>query len=179
MTQRAAGVVDARVDDVLRAYGGPGASKPQDLHAALRGIPKGVERISVDELFGRAPLARVDATPASVNAEPRPVNKRRGVPNKTEGLRLRELEVLKAAGEILDFGFERLKLRLADGAWFTPDLDVVFPDLHVEIEEIKGHWREAAMVRIKVAAEQFPCFKFTALRRVKGAWERQHFGRSA
>jgi hypothetical protein len=142
----------------------------------LRGIPKGVDRISVDELFGRAP---VNTAPASVNVEPGPVNKRRGVPNKTESLRLRELEVQKVAGEVLDFGFERLKLRLADGAWFTPDIDVVYPDRHVEIEEVKGHWREAAMVRIKVAAEQFPCFKFTALRRVKGAWERQQFGRSA
>ncbi len=77
--------------------------------------------------------------------------KRRGVPNKTE---LRRIQYWEAQG--YQIHFEALKVRLADGAWFTPDLVIGTKLGGLMIEEIKGaHIREAAKVRYKVAAEQY------------------------
>lgn len=102
-----------------------------------------------------------------------------GAMNKTEAERSRELESLKAAGEIIGWWFEPFRLRLAeDNAFYTIDFMVVRPDGTIELEEVKGHWEEAALVRIKVAASLYP-FSFVALKkRTKkdgGGWERREF----
>lgn len=94
--------------------------------------------------------------------------------NKLESAYGAYLDVLKHSGEVLWWRFQPLKLRLADGAYFTPDFGVLFTSLAFELHETKGHWREAARVRIKVAAEQFP-FKFIAIKRVASSWEREEF----
>ena len=52
--------------------------------------------------------------------------------------------------------YEGVKLRLADGAYYTPDFLVVTSDGLLELHEVKGFYRTAAKVRIKVAAERFP-----------------------
>ena len=70
------------------------------------------------------------------------------------------LDMLKLVGEIEEWRFEWIKLRLARNAWYTPDFWVLFPDGHVEIHETKGRWMEAARVRIRVAAEMHPWFTF-------------------
>jgi hypothetical protein len=71
--------------------------------------------------------------------------------------------------------YEPMKLRLADGSYYTPDFGVLTRDCLFELHETKGFWREAAKVRIKVAAELFP-FKFIAIKRAKGGgWEREEF----
>lgn len=76
--------------------------------------------------------------------------KRRGVPNKTE---LRRIQYWTEQG--YQVHFEAIKVRLADGAWYTPDLIIGSKLSGLLIEEVKGaHIREAAMVRFKVAAEQ-------------------------
>ena len=68
-----------------------------------------------------------------------------------------------------------MKLRLATGAWYTPDFAAANPATRrIELHEVKGFWREAARVRIKVAAEAFPMFDFFVARLQKkaegGAW---------
>src|SRR5688572_6464228 len=57
------------------------------------------------------------------------------------------------AGRIKAWAYEAEKLRLADGAWYTPDFRVVMPTDEVCFHEAKGFFREAARVRLKVAAE--------------------------
>jgi hypothetical protein len=99
--------------------------------------------------------------------------------NKTEAEYAQLLEFRRLAGEIKAWGFERLKFRLADGAWFKPDFDVVGVGGEIEIHETKGFWREAARVRIKVAAEIYPHFTFRAVSKVQkrkgGGWAVEEF----
>ena len=97
-----------------------------------------------------------------------------------------ELEPRRLIGEILWYGFEALKVRLADGAVFTPDFAVLFNAAvgdqlenripgRTEFHEVKGMWREAARVRIKVAAEVTP-YRFVAVTKKSGAWVQEIFG---
>lgn len=94
--------------------------------------------------------------------------------NKTEAAYYDHLLALLHAGEILWLRYEPMKLRLADGSYFTPDFGVLTRDCQFEFHETKGFWREAARVRIKIAAELFP-FKFIAIKRDGGGWKREEF----
>lgn len=112
--------------------------------------------------------------------------KRRGEMNPTEAAYAREvLDVRKAAGEVYGYWYESIKLRLANGAWYTPDfaVHVVTRGPHGinrrwEFHEVKGHWREAARVRIKVASDRYP-FRFIAVQKLKkkdgGGWKFEEF----
>ena len=104
----------------------------------------------------------------------RGIRRERGKMNGTEKAYSQHLDERKQSGEVLDYWFEGIKFRLADGAYYTPDFLVLLADLSLEVHEIKGHWEEAARVRIKVAAETFP-FVFKALRRIPkkrgGGWD--------
>ena len=79
------------------------------------------------------------------------------------------LDLLKKAGEILEWKFEPFNLRLADNTFYKPDFLVVYPD-RLEIHEYKGHWEDDARVKFKVAAEHHWWFKFVAVQLIKGAW---------
>jgi hypothetical protein len=77
-------------------------------------------------------------------------------------------------------GFEQLKFRLADGTYLTPDFWVLDDNDVLTIEEVKGHWEDDARVKIKVAAEMYPHFRWRAWRRqpkkLGGGWVRESFG---
>ena len=76
------------------------------------------------------------------------------------------------AGEIQWFRFEPIRLRLGKGAMFTPDFGVVETSGEFTFYEVKGSFfREAAKVRLKVARELFPFFKFIVVRRTKDGWD--------
>lgn len=62
--------------------------------------------------------------------------------------------------------FEAMKLRLAKNTFYTPDFLLVYKE-HFEIHEVKGFWREDARVKIKVAAQEYPWFKFRAVTKGK------------
>lgn len=128
---------------------------------------RGVLRVDVS-----APPFKLPANQAGAFALGRlPANKM----NKTESAYAQHLELEKAAGEILWWRYEPMKLRLADGSYFTPDFGVLTRGCLFEFHETKGFWRESARVRIKVAAEIFP-FRFIALKRTAGGgWEREEF----
>lgn len=81
------------------------------------------------------------------------------------------LEARKRAGMIRDYRLKPFRLRLADGSFYTPDFMVVTNDDMIELHEVKGFWREAAKVRIKVAAELFGIFRFLAVTKCAGDWE--------
>lgn len=97
-----------------------------------------------------------------------------GQMNKLEAAYAARLESLKLAGEIADYRFECIKLRLADNTFYTPDFMVLRPDGAFEVHEVKGHWEDDARVKIKVAAAQFP-FKFVAVKKTKNGWDREVF----
>src|SRR5258705_9214761 len=73
-----------------------------------------------------------------------------GTMNKTERSYAGRLDQLKYAGKILWYGFEAIKLRLADNTFYTPDFAVMAADGVIELHEVKGFWTDDARVKIKV-----------------------------
>lgn len=94
----------------------------------------------------------------------------RGVMNKTEARYADMLEIQRIAGDVLWYGFEFLKFRLGDGAWFTPDFIVIFASGEIHAVEVKGFLREAAGVRFRVAADKYPWLTWVMVERKDGAW---------
>lgn len=70
------------------------------------------------------------------------------------------LELLLKAGEIARWKYEAHSLKLGNGARYTPDFWVVLPSGLMEFHETKGQKREAAMVRVKVGASEYPEYRF-------------------
>ena len=73
---------------------------------------------------------------------------------------------------ILWWGYEQIKFRLADATFYTPDFVVIGLNWRMRAIEIKGFLRDDAAVKFKVAKERFPWVEFEMVRKVKGAWER-------
>jgi hypothetical protein len=90
--------------------------------------------------------------------------------NKTEAL----FSVTALHGR--SHGFEEITLRLGDDCRYTPDFWAIGADDVLEFHEVKGFWRDDAKVKIRVAAEKFPQFRFFAWRHIKGTWQRETFG---
>jgi hypothetical protein len=122
-------------------------------------------------------------TPKPAKQDPAPPKSPGGArtPNKWETAYAREeLEPRRIAGEIVWYGFEPIKLRLADCTFYTPDFAVlrwppqVGSTPRLEFIEIKGFMRDDAILKFKIAAAQFP-FRFTMVRKRKvkdgGGWE--------
>ncbi|WP_241159701.1 hypothetical protein [Desulfovibrio sp. ZJ200] len=100
-----------------------------------------------------------------------------GIPNGLEAAYAQYLEGLLSSGKILFWMFERVRLTLARKTTYLPDFFVVRADGSAEFHETKGFWRDDARAKIKIAAQEFPCFGFVAVQRNKdtGAWEFERF----
>lgn len=94
--------------------------------------------------------------------------------NKTEAEYASILESLKKSDEIKDYRFEEIKFRLANSTFYTPDFLVIYED-RFEIHEVKGFWRDDARVKIKVAAKQFPWFRFISASKKGKGWIFERF----
>ena len=99
--------------------------------------------------------------------------------NKTEVSYALELTMRKRVGAIRDYAFESHKLRLADNTYYTPDFMVILSNREIEFHEVKGWWRDDARAKIKVAAEQFPMYRFRAIqarpKKDGGGWIEETF----
>jgi hypothetical protein len=84
--------------------------------------------------------------------------------NALERAYAQHLELRWRAGDLAGWRYEPIKLRLADGAFYTPDFLVVQNSGEMELHETKGFMREAARVRLKVAVELYPWFQFVIVR---------------
>jgi hypothetical protein len=101
--------------------------------------------------------------------------------NKEQGEYGNYLGLLKLSGEILNYHRTSMKFLIGKqkngrDAWYKPDFDVwrlwQFRDVqnpemiirvpHLEMHEYKGHWEQAAKVRIKAAALRYPEIPFIA-----------------
>lgn len=95
--------------------------------------------------------------------------------NKTEASYGLFLSRQKEAGEIQEYHFEAVKLKLAENrCTYTPDFMVIAKDGAVEFHEVKGFWKDDARVKIKVAASIYP-FRFIAAKETKFGFEREVF----
>jgi len=101
-----------------------------------------------------------------------------GEMNKTEMAYEAHLFVRKAAGEVLWYKFEGIKLRLADNTFYTPDFAVMLTNGQLELHEVKGFWQDDARVKIKVAADLYP-MQFIAVqpkpKKEGGGWKFENF----
>jgi hypothetical protein len=96
-----------------------------------------------------------------------------GAMNKLERAYADELGLRQAAGEIQEWLYEAVTLKLAHDTRYTPDFFVVTRDGDVEFHETKGGlFRDDAKVKIKVAAARFP-FRFVLVRREGSDWQRE------
>ena len=88
-------------------------------------------------------------------------------PNKTESEYMDFLEQRRLIGEIISYGYEMVKFRLA-GNWKTtykPDFYVLRTDGQLEVHEVKGFMEDDAAVKLKVAANRFPFLIFKLVRK--------------
>lgn len=126
-----------------------------------------------DEFKKRGVPAKHGAKPAP----PKIVTNDQGM-NKTEAAYAAHLELRRIAGEILSWKFNCVRLKIATGkkaAFYKGDFFVELASGYFEVHETKGFWREAARVRIKVAAGLYPYFRFVAVERKGGGWEFEEF----
>jgi hypothetical protein len=113
---------------------------------------------------------------------PRP-HQKKGVMNRTEEAYSLHLELLKKAGQILDWRYEPETLKIGPDCRYTPDFRVISKDLNypenspiIEFHEVKGttkgkpYIEDDALVKIKVASELHP-YKFIIVwRGLGGRW---------
>lgn len=114
----------------------------------------------------REPIAYHEQKPIRVRTRAPVPDKYDGM-NKTEMARAKELEAMKDRGEIVDWWYNDVTLRIADNCRITLDFLIQENDGHLRFEETKGWWREDALIKTKVAATKFP-FPITALKKRKG-----------
>ena len=102
-----------------------------------------------------------------------------GVMNATEQAFAQHLEMLKRAGEIVSYDFEKETFKLGKSCTYTPDFRVMMPDQTIVFYEVKGYWLEDAKVKIKVAAEQNRMYRFIAVmkktKKEGGGWSETEF----
>jgi hypothetical protein len=92
--------------------------------------------------------------------------------NRTETDYACRLDLLRRSGDILQWGFEAMTLRLAADVRYTPDFTVLRPAgpgcCRLEAHETKGYMRDDARVKVRLAASLFPWITFFVVRRAKG-----------
>ncbi len=80
------------------------------------------------------------------------------------------LAKLKLVGELYDWRYEPFNLRLASPkCWYRIDFLVINKQMEVELHETKGEkvWDDA-LVKFKVAARDYPWFRFCWVTKVDG-----------
>ena len=81
------------------------------------------------------------------------------------------LEQEQREGTINVWWYEPIKLRLATKCFYTPDFLVQLPSNDMEFRETKGGFiRDDSIVKIKVAARLYRCFRFKMVQFNKGEW---------
>ena len=93
--------------------------------------------------------------------------------NKTEARYEQQLQLQKHEGEITDFWFEPMKLRVSPDfkGTYTPDFLVLRNDRTLLFVEVKGGLvREDAIAKFKAAAAMWPIFAWKMIQLQKGKW---------
>jgi hypothetical protein len=99
----------------------------------------------------------------------KPAKRQRIYRSKWEEEYSTQLKLRKAAGEILSWSYESIRLRVAESNWYTPDFLIVTED-EIQLHEVKGFQREAGMLRLRAAAFQHRAFRFFLVTKKAGQW---------
>lgn len=95
--------------------------------------------------------------------------------NGTESQYALILEAMKRRGDIADYQFEGMTIRLADNCKYTPDFFILVSlvPLKIRFAETKGaHIWDDSKVKFKVAKEQNPWAEWEMHQRKQGEWAR-------
>lgn len=100
--------------------------------------------------------------------------------NKTEREYADRLEEQKARGEILDWKFHPMNVRLAEKTFYEVDFLVLHADMTLAIHETKGEFTtKEGQTKIKLCAEALPWFRFYKCIKLKqkngGGWKIEEF----
>jgi len=125
------------------------------------------ERQKLKQGQRKAPVKNRAQSKTKAIARQRPVP---GQMNKTETRYLQQvLEPAVQQGKYTSARFEALKFRLADRTFYTPDFVVINAETgHIEIHETKGGYiTEDGRMKWKIAAEQFPEYRWLLVQQKK------------
>lgn len=86
------------------------------------------------------------------------------------------LELERIAGLNRGWEYETERFEIGIGATFKPDFPVRAIDGVLELHEVKGFRREAAIVRLKSAAKQYPQHRWYLVTLKAGQWVRTQIG---
>lgn len=114
-------------------------------------------RMSVDQF-------RKSQQKSGVRGRGRSVRRQPGAMNGMESRYAEHLEIRRLAGEVADWKFDRIKLRIAPKCYITVDFAVMLADGTVEFHETKGFMEDDAIVKLKVVAEDFWWFRFVIVK---------------
>lgn len=130
------------------------------------------EKVTVDQLRDELNGKRKPSLDASSGNRMHSKKEPTGIEKKMAS----ELELLKRTGAIRGFDSQSQRLRLADKTWYLADFVVYYNDGTIEFREVKGSWKmphqDDSRVKIKVAAEMFPFYLFSAwVPKRGGGWD--------
>lgn len=67
-----------------------------------------------------------------------------------------------------------LTFKLANGVKYTPDVCIFYESGHIQAYEVKGPWMtDDSVVKLKVAAHEYPWVRFLLAWKVSGQWQVQ------
>lgn len=83
------------------------------------------------------------------------------------------LAALKHGGEILQYWYHPLTIKLPGGLRYTPDFMVWPAEGRVQLHECKGWSKNLrdGMTRLHIAGGIFICYEWSLVKQVKGQWE--------
>ena len=100
--------------------------------------------------------------------------------NKTEAAYSRHLAHLVQSGEVIDWKFHPLRVRLAKNTFYEVDFLVLHSDLRVAVHETKGGFTtDKGQMKIKLCAEALPWFRMIKVTKLPaklgGGWKLEEF----
>lgn len=117
-------------------------------------------------------LVKQGCLPALEKKAPRP----QGM-NKTETAFAWELEMLVRSGKVKQWWYEPMRLKFAEpdpttrkAGYYVPDFLVWWSDGTLEVVEVKGHLRDDARDKFKVAQGLYPFLRFRMVHRCHGTF---------
>lgn len=87
--------------------------------------------------------------------------------NKTEAAYLKYLRELNMKW----IGIQNITLKLANDTRLTPDFSFIQNSGRFVFVDVKGFQREDALIKMKVAARQFPMFDFLIVKKAGTGWD--------
>lgn len=111
------------------------------------------------------PVGRAHESTTRIDLSPRPTTDESKL-NKTERAYLWHLRKLN----VPLLRIQQHTLKLADDCRLTVDFTYMNANGRLVFVDVKGFQREDALIKMKVAARQFPEFDFVIVKREKGQW---------